>query len=54
MTVTTTALMQDRVALVTGASRGFGAAIARLLCRHGATVGGPHPRRAEARNRTSM
>jgi 3-oxoacyl-[acyl-carrier protein] reductase len=31
-------LLQDRVALVTGASRGIGAAIARALGAHGATV----------------
>ncbi|HSO23399.1 MAG TPA: SDR family NAD(P)-dependent oxidoreductase, partial [Chondromyces sp.] len=32
-------LMKDRVALVTGASRGIGAATARLLGAHGAAVG---------------
>ncbi|HAX76359.1 MAG TPA: short-chain dehydrogenase [Cyanobacteria bacterium UBA11372] len=31
--------MQDRIALVTGASRGIGAATAKLLARHGAKVG---------------
>ncbi len=31
-------LLRDRVALVTGSSRGVGAAIARGLCAHGATV----------------
>lgn len=31
--------LQDQVALVTGASRGIGAATARLLARHGARVG---------------
>ncbi len=31
-------LMQDRVVLITGASRGIGAATARLLGRHGASV----------------
>jgi 3-oxoacyl-[acyl-carrier protein] reductase len=31
-------LMQDRIALVTGASRGIGAATARLLAAHGAAV----------------
>jgi len=32
-------LLENRVALVTGASRGIGAATARLLGRHGAAVG---------------
>jgi len=32
-------LMKDRVVLVTGASRGIGAATAKLLGRHGAAVG---------------
>lgn len=32
-------LLQNRVALVTGASRGIGAATARLLAAHGAAVG---------------
>jgi len=32
-------LMKDRIALVTGASRGIGAATATLLARHGAAVG---------------
>ncbi|MDZ7960691.1 MAG: SDR family oxidoreductase [Aulosira sp. DedQUE10] len=32
-------LMRDRVVLITGASRGIGAATAKLLSRHGATVG---------------
>lgn len=32
-------LMQDRVVLVTGASRGIGAATAKLLGQHGAAVG---------------
>jgi 3-oxoacyl-[acyl-carrier protein] reductase len=32
-------LMKDRVALITGASRGIGAATARVLAAHGAAVG---------------
>ena len=32
-------LLESRVALVTGASRGIGAATARALARHGAAVG---------------
>lgn len=35
----TNQLMHDRVVLVTGASRGIGAATAKLLSRHGAAVG---------------
>lgn len=35
----TAKLMTDRVVLVTGASRGIGAATAKLLARHGAAVG---------------
>lgn len=33
-----TKLLQDRVVLVTGASRGIGAATAKLLAQHGAAV----------------
>lgn len=35
----TTKLLQNQVALVTGASRGIGAAIAQLFAQHGAAVG---------------
>lgn len=34
-----TKLLQDRVVLITGASRGIGAATAKLLAEHGAAVG---------------
>lgn len=34
-----TKLLQNRVALVTSANRGIGAATAKLLARHGAAVG---------------
>ena len=35
----TTQLLRDRVVLITGASRGIGAATAKLLGQHGAAVG---------------
>uniref|UniRef100_B8HNY0 Short-chain dehydrogenase/reductase SDR n=1 Tax=Cyanothece sp. (strain PCC 7425 / ATCC 29141) TaxID=395961 RepID=B8HNY0_CYAP4 len=38
-TSTATQLMRDRIVLITGASRGIGAATAQLLGQHGAAVG---------------
>lgn len=38
-TSNTTQLLRDRVVLITGASRGIGAATAKLLAQHGAAVG---------------
>jgi 3-oxoacyl-[acyl-carrier protein] reductase len=41
-------LLKDRVALITGASRGIGAATARLLAAKGAAVGVNYARQAQA------
>lgn len=38
-TSNTTQLLRDHVVLITGASRGIGAATAKLLGQHGAAVG---------------
>src|ERR1700693_3027900 len=40
-------LLQGQVALITGASRGIGAATALLFARHGATVGVNYHQNAE-------
>ncbi len=46
-TLSTSALLQGQVVLITGASRGIGAATALLLARHGAAIGVNYHQSAE-------
>src|SRR5579859_3381301 len=45
--ISASALLQGQVVLITGASRGIGAATARLLARHGAAIGVNYNQSAE-------